>query len=107
MELKAAGMPLGLMTEMRYDVHETVIEPGDYLIFYSDGLVEAHNAQREMFGSNRLKTLFGEFSGDDLTMIDHLLLELQAFTGPNQEQEDDITIVGVKRYNTAEDQPPE
>lgn len=101
MELKAAGMPLGLMTEMRYDVHETVIEPGDYLIFYSDGLVEAHNAQREMFGSNRLKTLFGEFSGDDLTMIDHLLLELQAFTGPNQEQEDDITIVGVKRYNTA------
>jgi serine phosphatase RsbU (regulator of sigma subunit) len=106
MELKAAGMPLGLMTEMKYDVHETMIEPGDYLIFYSDGLVEAHNAQREMFGSNRLKTLFGEYSGDDLTMIDHLLLELQAFTGPSQEQEDDITIVGVKRYNTAEDQPP-
>ena len=38
--------------------------------------------------------------GDDIALIDHLLNELHAFTGPNQEQEDDITIVGVKRYNT-------
>jgi serine phosphatase RsbU (regulator of sigma subunit) len=100
MELKAAGMPLGLMPDMSYDVHETVIEPGDYIFFYSDGLVEAHDEEREMFGSNRLKRLFGEFSGEDLALIDHLLNELHAFTGPNQEQEDDITIVGVKRYNT-------
>lgn len=102
-ELKAAGMPIGLMPDMSYDVHETVIEPGDYLIFYTDGLVEAHNEQREMFGSNRLKTLFIEYSGEDMALLDHLLLELDAFTGPIQEQEDDITIVVVKRYNTAQD----
>jgi serine phosphatase RsbU (regulator of sigma subunit) len=101
LEMKAAGMPLGMMPDMEYDLHETVVEPGDYIIFFSDGLVEAHNEQREMFGSNRLKSLFEEYSGDDPTLIDHLMDELEAFTGPDLEQEDDITIVGVKRYNSA------
>ena len=77
------------------------------MIFYSDGLVEAHNEQREMFGSNRLKVLFEGYAGEDPALIDHLMVELQDFTGPDLEQEDDITIVGVKRYNTAEDQPPD
>lgn len=101
MEVKAAGMPLGLMPDMEYDVHDMVVEPGDDLIFFSDGLVEAHNTEREMFGSQRLKNLFADFSGEDGTLIDHLMEELQMFTGEDQEQEDDITIVGVKRYNNA------
>jgi serine phosphatase RsbU (regulator of sigma subunit) len=101
LEMKAAGMPLGMMPDMEYDLHEMIVEPGDYMIFFSDGLVEAHNEQREMFGSNRLKTLFEEYSGDDPTLIDHLMVELKAFIGPDLEQEDDITIVGVKRYNSA------
>lgn len=102
LEIKAAGMPLGMMPDMEYDLHEMVVEPGDYMIFYSDGLVEAHNEQREMFGSNRLKSLFEEYAGEDLTLIDHLMVELQDFTGQDLEQEDDITIVGVKRYNSAD-----
>jgi len=101
MEIKAAGMPLGLMADMEYDVHEMVIEPGDDMIFYSDGLVEAHNSAREMFGTQRLKNLFVEFSGKDGNLIDHLMQELQDFTGEDLDQEDDITIVGVKRYNNS------
>jgi serine phosphatase RsbU (regulator of sigma subunit) len=102
LEMKAAGMPLGMMPDMEYDLHELIVKPGDFMIFYSDGLVEAHNEQREMFGSNRLKALFEAYAGDDPTLIDHLMVELQAFTGPDLEQEDDITIVGVKRYNSAD-----
>ena len=102
LEMKAAGMPLGMMPDMEYDLHEQTIEPGDFMIFYSDGLVEAHNDQREMFGSNRLKALFEGYEGEDPTLIDHLMVELEAFTGPELEQEDDITIVGVKRYNSAD-----
>jgi sigma-B regulation protein RsbU (phosphoserine phosphatase) len=98
-EIKAAGMPLGMMPDMEYDVHEMIIEPGDEMIFYSDGLVEAHNTAREMFGSQRLMNLFADFSGKEGILIDHLMEELQEFTGDDQEQEDDITIVGVKRYN--------
>ena len=58
-ELRAAGMPLGLMTGMRYDERETSLLPGDSLLFYSDGLVEAHDPEREMFGFPRLMTLLG------------------------------------------------
>ena len=96
-ELHATGMPLGLFADMFYEEKELVIEPGDCVIFYSDGLVEAHNNQREMFGSERLQTLLGEGFEDSQTMIDCLINELQTFTGKDWEQEDDITLVGLKR----------
>jgi serine phosphatase RsbU (regulator of sigma subunit) len=100
LEIKAAGMPLGLMPDIEYELHDVVIEPGDDVIFYSDGLVEAHNGEREMFGEQRLKDLFAEHSGESEFLIDQLMLGLKNFIGAEQEPEDDITIVGVKRYNT-------
>jgi serine phosphatase RsbU (regulator of sigma subunit) len=104
LELKAAGMPLGLMPDMEYDVHNAVVGPGDYVILYSDGLVEAHNPQEEMFGYNRLIALIGEHEHDGPTLIDHLIDELKIHAGADWEQEDDITIVGVKRYNSSQNQ---
>jgi serine phosphatase RsbU (regulator of sigma subunit) len=101
-ELKAAGMPLGLIADVEYDIHETIVDPGSCIIFYSDGLVEAHDEQREMFGSNRLMNSIAEISSDGEVMIEKLLKELHTFTGDNWEQEDDITIVWVKRYNSPE-----
>ena len=103
LELKAAGMPLGLMPDMEYDLHETIVKPGDRVIFYSDGLVEAHNPQDEMFGYKRLTDLIADFAGDDSTLIDHHTGELKDFSGPGWEQEDDITIVAIKRYNLPQD----
>lgn len=103
-EMKAAGMPLGLMLDMVYDDHSTHIEPGETVLFYSDGLVEAHDDERNMFGSNRLVSLFADLPDDISSMIEQLLTELDTFTGPDWEQEDDITIVGVKRYNTSHHQ---
>src|SRR5215208_5030949 len=49
-ELRARGMPLGLMPGMNYEQKEIVLEDGEAALFYSDGLVEAHDAQGEMFG---------------------------------------------------------
>ena len=54
-ELRATGMPLGLMPGMGYEEREVVLEPGDSVLFYSDGLVEAHDAERSMYGFARLK----------------------------------------------------
>jgi serine phosphatase RsbU (regulator of sigma subunit) len=51
-ELDARGMPLGLMPGMVYEEHDTRLAPGDTLLLHSDGLAEAHNADREMFGSH-------------------------------------------------------
>ncbi len=94
-ELRATGMPLGLMPGMTYEEKQTFLEPGDSVLFYSDGLAEAHNPQREMFGFPRLMALLGQIN--DNKVIDVLLGELAAFTGPDWEQEDDVTLVTLQR----------
>ncbi len=95
-EMRARGMPLGLMPGMAYEEKEITLQPGDTVLLHSDGIVEAHDPQREMFGFPRLKqTMSGSPGGQQL--IDHVLSELEAFTGPGAEQEDDITMVTLQR----------
>jgi serine phosphatase RsbU (regulator of sigma subunit)/anti-sigma regulatory factor (Ser/Thr protein kinase) len=95
-ELWARGMPLGLMPGMEYEEKEVVFAPGDLLLLSSDGLAEAHNPQREMFGFPRIKELIaGSERGGAL--VERLMQELAAFTGPDHEQEDDITLLVLER----------
>ncbi len=89
-------MPLGLMPAMSYEEKEAEVASGDSVLFYSDGLVEAHNAKREMFGFPRLAALYASLTGERRT-IDALLDELAAFTGAGWEQEDDVTLVTLRR----------
>ena len=89
-------MPLGLMSGSLYEEHEVTIASGESILFYTDGLVEAHNPRREMFGFPRLKTLLAEHS-DGTSLFNHLLDELKSFTGVAWEQEDDITMVTLQR----------
>ena len=95
-ELRATGMPLGLMPGMAYEEKEAMIEAGDSILFYTDGLVEAHDPRREMFGIPRLQGFIGAHPGG-APMIDFLLSELARFTGEEWEQEDDITLVTLQR----------
>ena len=95
-ELRATGMPLGLLEDMDYEEAETVLQPGETILLHSDGIAEAHRADREMFGFPRLAEMCTkEKTGQAL--IDDVLLELGAFVGPEAEQEDDITLVTVHR----------
>lgn len=95
-ELRATGMPLGLLPGMGYEQKEVMIRPGEKLLLSSDGLVEAHNPKREMFSFGRLKQLMAEHpAGEDLTQF--LMKKLAEFTGPHYEQEDDITLVTLER----------
>ena len=96
LELRATGMPLGLMAGMKYEEKEAVLEPGQAILFHSDGLAEAHNPQREMFGFNRLKEEMAGRPGGN-ALIDHLLDRLRSHTGDAWEQEDDITLVTLER----------
>ena len=95
-ELRATGMPLGLLPEMTYEEKEATLALGDTVLLHSDGLAEAHNPKREMFGFPRVAFLTGEAS-DGEVLIDRLLKELQEFTGAGVEQEDDITLVTIGR----------
>lgn len=102
-ELRATGMPLGLMPGMAYEEKEITLTPGESILFYSDGLVEAHNERRQMFGFPHLIKLLADVPGDTPT-IDYLLAELADFTGPDWEQEDDVTLVILQREHNADTQ---
>jgi serine phosphatase RsbU (regulator of sigma subunit) len=95
-ELWATGMPLGLIPGTCYEEHEVTLSPGESLLFYSDGLVEAHGPNREMFGFPRLQKVLEE-QADQASLIDVLLGELRRFTGEGWEQEDDVTLVVLQR----------
>lgn len=100
-ELRATGMPLGLLPGMMYEEKETTLDFGDYVLLYSDGLVEAHNPEREMFGFPRLQELMATHANGD-TLKEFLLDQLAAFTGPGWEQEDDVTLVTLQREKRLE-----
>jgi len=105
-ELRARGMPLGLMPGMQYEERETRLAPGDTLLLYSDGYIEAHNPERAMFGLPRLQTLIKEHTSAE-TLISHLRDALFAFTGHDWEQEDDVTFVVIGREERSQQAPRE
>src|SRR5919199_4126033 len=104
-DLRATGMPLGLMPGMSYEENETILAPGESVLFYTDGLIEAHNPEGEMFGTPRLRSLLADYPpdgrGPNATLLEKALLEeLHSFVGEGWEQEDDITLLTLERSVT-------
>lgn len=94
-EARATGMPLGLMQGMDYEENEVTVAPGQRLLLSSDGLVEAHNPNREIFGFPKVKEIMAE-EHNSSGLIEILLDELGNFTGEDYEQEDDITLLTIE-----------
>jgi serine phosphatase RsbU (regulator of sigma subunit) len=105
-ELRARGMPLGLMPGMAYEEKTFQFQPGDCALLHSDGLAEAHGPGREMFGFPRVAKLVGSGPVGE-ALIDLCLTELHGFTGAGYEQEDDITLVSLQRSPAARDTSPD
>src|SRR5829696_8373539 len=95
-ELRARGMPLGLMPGMSYEEKETTLESGDGALLYSDGLVEAHDPKGEMFGFPRVRAQVAE-RDEERSLGELLMEELYSFVGDGWEQEDDITLLTLRR----------
>jgi hypothetical protein len=99
-EMRATGMPLGLMPAMGYEEKQTILNAGEAALFYSDGIVEAHSPKGEMFGFPKLRKLVGEH-GEEGSLGETILEELYSFTGggggEGWEQEDDITLLTLRR----------
>jgi anti-sigma regulatory factor (Ser/Thr protein kinase) len=101
-ELRARGMPLGLLSGSSYEENECTIAPGETVLFTTDGIAEAHDESGEMFGCPRIIEVISEFKhGHDLR--DELLERLNEFTGAAWEQEDDITMVTLDRLPHTQD----
>src|SRR5918998_3118687 len=91
-QLRARGMPLGLMPGMTYEEGEVPLKEGNCVLFYSDGLIEAHDPEGEMFGFPKLRKLISEHA-EGGSLGDLLMEELYSFVGEGWEQEDDITLL--------------
>ncbi len=94
-ELPGRGTPLGLLPDRTYADYELYIQPSDRLLFFSDGLIEAHNPTGEMFSETRLNPEMLQLPGSEI--IPRLMQELAHFTGARSEPEDDVTLVTLER----------
>jgi serine phosphatase RsbU (regulator of sigma subunit) len=96
-ELRARGMPLGLLPGMEYEEKEIELDAGEGVLFYTDGLVEAHDPKGEMFGFPRFRALVSEHGEEERSLEETLLEELYSFVGEGWEQQDDITLLTLRR----------
>ncbi|MGQ9548156.1 MAG: GAF domain-containing protein [Roseiflexus sp.] len=86
-------LPLGIQPDMAYEALTVDLAPGDTVLFFTDGLVEAHNAFGELFGFERLDALLSTCATlRPHTLIDRIIAEVTAFIG-NAAQHDDMTLV--------------
>ena len=95
--IDVGGLPIGSIDTLSYDTSEYRLDPGDLIVLMSDGIVEAHNADRELFGFARLAQTLQQ-SGALSTpehLITTLIAQVQQFMGPAK-QHDDITIVALQ-----------
>jgi serine phosphatase RsbU (regulator of sigma subunit) len=96
-ELYTKGIVLGIMPEAQFDQRSLDLQQGDLVCFYTDGVTESMNAERDMFGEERLKAILRQYhASSPAQIIEQILSALRTFVG-DQAQHDDITIVIVKR----------
>jgi sigma-B regulation protein RsbU (phosphoserine phosphatase) len=97
LEATGASWPLGMDAVVKYDDQHLTLLPGDTLLFYTDGVVEAMNPARELYGFERLESLVRSLQPgiSPQALIDAVLADVAAFVGP-AEQHDDITMVAIR-----------
>jgi sigma-B regulation protein RsbU (phosphoserine phosphatase) len=95
--LETGGVPIGIFAESPYQVGTTRLENGDWLVIFTDGVVEAMNAKDEEYGEPELIRLVDRESGAaPADLLRSLLADLDRFVG-NTPQHDDITCLLLKR----------
>ena len=99
MDTRGDTFPLGILDDVEYEESRFQLQPGDKIVFYTDGIVEAMNAQKEMFGFERLLEVVGRsetMSADDL--LREINDRVNDFVG-SAIQHDDLTVIVIKVVN--------
>ena len=94
--LEAGGLPIGIMADAPYQSGSTTLEPGDWLVIFTDGVVEAENDRTEEFGEPRLLQTIASGSQDSpAQLMQRVMSSIDFFVG-NTPQHDDMTCLLVK-----------
>jgi sigma-B regulation protein RsbU (phosphoserine phosphatase) len=94
--VEAEGFPLGMFKDVSYEQFTLSTRPGDAIVFFSDGIVDAVNEKEEMFGTERLtEVVRSQLKNTAQGMVDAIYEELSQFQG-GVERFDDETVVVLK-----------
>ncbi|MEI6070844.1 MAG: SpoIIE family protein phosphatase [Verrucomicrobiae bacterium] len=97
--IEGTGMPLGIFHDNAYASQSTAFAPGDRLLLYTDGIIEASAADNSQFEIERVKSCLSASQGlSSRETIDRLLADVAAFSG-NEVPTDDRTLILVSRTN--------
>ena len=96
------GLVLSVDDEQTYQTYVQQLEPGDALVLFTDGVIDAINQREESYGEGRLRMRLAECCGSSLESGQCLLEDIQAFVG-SAEQQDDICLVYFNREAPAEE----
>ena len=92
--VQAEGFPLGLFPEVSYDEIKVTAQPGDVIVFVSDGILDAENEKDEMYGDERLAgMLCTHRSQPALAIADAILEDVSRFQGAKDRFDDETIIV--------------
>lgn len=96
-EMELSGLPLGIVTGVAYDEKIFDLNPGDYVIFYTDGITDAMNQAEDIYGLDRLHNIIrnAETNLSAEGLIQRILQDVHAFVG-DAEQFDDMTMVVLR-----------
>jgi serine phosphatase RsbU (regulator of sigma subunit) len=97
-ELQSSGAVLGQFLSWPYGQNDIYFEPGDTLLLFTDGMVEACNTQEEVFGEDRLLQLTRNLANESAHTIQNALL--QALSQHCGELQDDATLIVLQRCRT-------
>jgi len=96
-ELSAQGMPLGMLAQARWEARTVHLDPGDTLVIYTDGVIEARNAQREFFDEERLHSVVLAHAGQPAAEIQQAILDaVDEFMGTGA-RSDDVAVAVLVR----------
>ena len=97
--LSKPHLPLGVMDDLIYTAQETVLQPGESLFLYTDGLTEAKNAEHELFGLQRIEKGLQDCVKNESVAPDQLIqtmtLRVNGFVD-GAEQSDDLTLLAIQ-----------
>jgi sigma-B regulation protein RsbU (phosphoserine phosphatase) len=92
--VRAEGFPLGMFSDVVYDQFHLAAEPGDAVVFISDGITDAENDQGEMYGDERLSSLLCAHRGlPAVDIADAILADVSRFQGGHDRFDDETIIV--------------
>jgi sigma-B regulation protein RsbU (phosphoserine phosphatase) len=94
--VRVEGFPLGMFPEAAYDEQVIATEPGDAVVFVSDGILDAENAQGEMYGEERLARVLCGYRDRPAGEIAETILQDVTKFQAGKERFDDETIIVVR-----------